>query len=237
MRKIILSLLIVIPIISFAQEKVIWDYPVKPGSEEWKAIDNTYQKIEICQIPQEILNTISTESLVSICLNYPLFTSLFFSNHIQPSFNRMIKQFNGFNELITRKDAGSVLLSVYKKLEPRNLEDKWEQKKRGFFTFEFIKVELFLANDNVLANMTKTELLELTNRCKYIYREKEKKIDDFGYNFGLAPTTLILGKIAIINDNSVYKDDKQKDKFKYFMKTGTIYDKALLENIYENTNN
>jgi hypothetical protein len=38
--KFFLILLLFLPLISFAQEKVTWDYPVKPGSEEWRKIDD-----------------------------------------------------------------------------------------------------------------------------------------------------------------------------------------------------
>ena len=238
MKKIILYLLITIPIFSFAQnEKATWDYPVKPGSEEWKTFENTYQKIESCQIPYDILKSISTENLIQLCLNYPLFPDLFFSNYLQSSFNRMIEQFNGFKELIKREDAGNILLELYKKMEPTGIDKSWEPQRKGFYTFDFVKIELLLANDDILMNMTPTALDDLSFRSKYIYKEKEKIINEYGYNFGLASTALVLGKIANKKEKLVYKSDNDKKKIEHFLKTGTTTEKVILEFIYQNATN
>ena len=44
----------------FAQQsEVDWDYPIKPGSMEWKKLKNSYKKIKACQIPDEILSNLS----------------------------------------------------------------------------------------------------------------------------------------------------------------------------------
>lgn len=238
MKKIIIFLLIILPIFSFAQnEKVKWDYPVKPGSEEWKAFENTYQKIESCQIPYETLKNISTENLIQLCLNYPLFPDLFFSNYLQSSFNRMIDQFNGFKELVKRKDTGKILMELYKKMEPAGINNSWESTRKGFYTFDFVKVELLLANDDVLRNIAQTGLGELSSRSKYIFKEKEKMINEYGYNFGIASTALILGKIADRNEKLIYKSDDDKKKVEHFLKTGTTTEKAILEFIYQNATN
>jgi carbonic anhydrase len=59
---------------AMAQEKKkVWDYPVKPGTKEWATFETGEQMFNACQIPLDILNTISTKELVTICLNYPLF--------------------------------------------------------------------------------------------------------------------------------------------------------------------
>ena len=38
----------------------LWDYPVKPGMEKWKQFTKTDEMIQACQIPEEVLNSIST---------------------------------------------------------------------------------------------------------------------------------------------------------------------------------
>jgi carbonic anhydrase len=58
-------------IVSFAamaqEKKVAWDYPVKPGSEEWAAFTTGLQMQKVCQIPENILEQLSTNELVVIC--------------------------------------------------------------------------------------------------------------------------------------------------------------------------
>jgi hypothetical protein len=235
MRKIIFLLLFIFPTILFAQQnEVTWDFPVKPGSEEWKTFDNTYQKIEACQIPLNVLTHISTKNLIQICLNYPLFNDLFFTNYLQIGFDRMIKQFNGFEELIRRKDAGSNLLSLYQLKEPANLDKIWEPVRKGIYSFDLVKIELFLANEDILLNMTQNELYNLNKRSRYIYKEKEKQIDEYGYNFGLAPTALILGKIANEEGRFEYLNETDKKKIEHFLITGTFTDEKILETIFQN---
>ncbi len=48
-----------------------WDYPVKPGSAEWAAFSSRDEMRFACEIPSDILSSVSTETLVELCLNYP----------------------------------------------------------------------------------------------------------------------------------------------------------------------
>ena len=64
-KKMILLTMLVCPILIFGQA---WDYPVKPGTEEWKSLKSHCEKISVCQIPNEILKNCSTEDLLEICL-------------------------------------------------------------------------------------------------------------------------------------------------------------------------
>lgn len=111
MKKIILSLLIAIPLISFVQEKVTWDYPVKPGSEEWKSFQSSTEMVEACQIPNNILHAFSTDDLLILCLRYPMFLDIHFANKIQEGLDIIIPSFNGFVELYNRKDCAKVLIN------------------------------------------------------------------------------------------------------------------------------
>jgi len=35
-------------------ETPVWDYPVKPGMEEWRQFKTGQAMVEACQIPQEV---------------------------------------------------------------------------------------------------------------------------------------------------------------------------------------
>ena len=54
------------------EEKVSWDYPVKPGTEERKALFTHKKMIEACQIPFDVLKSLTTKELINLCINYPL---------------------------------------------------------------------------------------------------------------------------------------------------------------------
>ncbi|MDR0505675.1 MAG: hypothetical protein LBH32_02495 [Dysgonamonadaceae bacterium] len=44
------------------EKKLIWDYPVKPGMKEWADFTTRRQMVDACQIPQNILNTLSNNA-------------------------------------------------------------------------------------------------------------------------------------------------------------------------------
>lgn len=63
MKRIIIFLLLIMPIFSIAQKEVNWDYPVKPGSEEWKKFQSSEGMVKACQIPEAVITTLSTDKL------------------------------------------------------------------------------------------------------------------------------------------------------------------------------
>ena len=40
-----------------------YEYPIKPGTEEWKKLKNIKEKVEVCLIPDSIHHILSTEEL------------------------------------------------------------------------------------------------------------------------------------------------------------------------------
>jgi len=87
-----------------AQNKQTWDYPVKPGSKQWNAYTSYQERLEVCQIPQEILKDIPTEELVAICKNYPFSRNIFAYSSVQKGFEKVCEEFNGYRELLQRED-------------------------------------------------------------------------------------------------------------------------------------
>lgn len=77
MKKILFFILL-IPMLAFPQtEGAKWNYPVKPGTDAWKSLQNNSEKVQVCQVPNEILTAMSTQELIHICLNYPLLPDIF----------------------------------------------------------------------------------------------------------------------------------------------------------------
>jgi hypothetical protein len=93
-----------------------WDYPVKPGMPEWAELKNSGEKIAACQIPEEILNSLSTECLTKICLQYPLIYDMFAFNSKNIGFDAFFENFNGIRELYNRETVLNELLKQYHKL-------------------------------------------------------------------------------------------------------------------------
>ena len=89
-----------------------WDYPIKPGMEEWKNFHSYAEMVNACQIPEDILVSLSTEELLQICLGYPLPNVLSF-NRYNDGLDLMSNDYNGVKELFNREDLSKELLSWY----------------------------------------------------------------------------------------------------------------------------
>ena len=77
----------------------VWDYPVKPGMEEWKQFHSNEEKVNACQIPENIVCCLSTEKLTEICLQYPLLADVFAFNFLSMGADKLFEDFNGIREL------------------------------------------------------------------------------------------------------------------------------------------
>ena len=65
MKKIlILSCVLAYGWIVQAQQTSEWNYPILPGTEEWKKFKTQQEKVDACQIPEDVLKAISTNDLV-----------------------------------------------------------------------------------------------------------------------------------------------------------------------------
>ena len=49
-----------------------YDYPIRPGSDEWNNISTNSEMIAACAIPEDILHEMSTDALLATILDYPL---------------------------------------------------------------------------------------------------------------------------------------------------------------------
>jgi|AGTN01.3.fsa_nt_gi hypothetical protein len=74
-----------------------WDYPVKPGTGGWRIFQSNQEKVEACQIPEEILSSLSTEDLAELYLQYPLLYDVFAFDNLN---NGLEKLYNDFKRKI-----------------------------------------------------------------------------------------------------------------------------------------
>ena len=73
MNKILLTFVFSIFVFAlFAQKSnTPYDFPIKPGTEEWQKIKSGDEIAMVCSIPDSILTSLTTEALAKTCLNYP----------------------------------------------------------------------------------------------------------------------------------------------------------------------
>lgn len=230
MKKIILFLLIVLPFFSFAQnEKVTWDYPIKPGSKEWLEVSDYSKRLELLNIPAPLLKKISTEELVKSCLNYPEFQLVFTRNDLQSGYNFIRSSYNGFVELETRTDAGKELMKVYAGYKPDGFALNQPDVEIGRFMSRFTFIELLLAQTDIQDKLNPGDSKELMAICSQKYKVKKER-QKYYAGIGLQTTALIMARQQdkkLINTKMKHGDQK----INAFINNLTFDDISLLDDI------
>jgi len=96
-------------------------YPIVPGMDEWNAAYDplndvwNYDPIIFCQLPDDVLKSISTVGLIDALIHAPLFTGFYgFSSSLSvATWRGHYTRFNSGRELFQREDAGDALVAYY----------------------------------------------------------------------------------------------------------------------------
>ncbi len=231
LKKSFLSILVsMIVLTSYGQS---YEYPIKPSDEAWKNITNGEELYSKCQIPNDLLKSMKTSDLVATCLKYPLISTIFAHNDYQMGFDALSRKFNGFQELLTRKDAGKELVKVYKEKKPESFNKEWTDVEKGNFTFEFTYLEILLSQKKIQKELSNIEKEDLISSCLIKYEDKNLNIDLFG-TLGIATTAWVISRTM----NQEISNDKDKnDEFmaasKLFFEQGLVVDFDVIDQIIE----
>lgn len=219
-------------VLLYAQQSYgVYDYPIKPGTAEWKTLTSHDQMINVCQIPQAIIANMTTEDLIETCLNYPLFGDILAFEQIQNGFEVVSAHFNGMKELLKRKDAGTVLLKNYKEMDPNAIDQNWPLEKKGEYVAKFWFVEILIAQEEILTELKKTQMESLLAECIVKVQEKAKYPDGYGM-LSNRNILLIAGRIMLIEKFDPFIQKTVKDEnLKMFLKDGFMPDVTLVEEI------
>jgi len=147
--KLIVTLLIFIPFSGISQAK--WDFPVKPGTEEWKKFQSNEEMVRACQIPEHVLATLSTEDLMDLCLRYPLLYDVFAFSNLNAGLDKLFSDFNGMRALYQRKDVVNNLIEQYaNKINSLSFleEEKHSDLEKGFFIVSISALEILFSRLN-----------------------------------------------------------------------------------------
>jgi hypothetical protein len=173
-----------------------YDFPVKPGMKEWKDFTSRDQKQKACQIPQSILASMSTRDLLETCLNYPLYGDMMAYDRVQEGFDFVKGGFNGLQELLKREDVGSAVVDKYISMDPDSIDNTWTSIEKGEYSLKFFSVEILLAQDAVLANLSRDNRLRLLRESHGKMTAKQQHPEVYGL-MGFTNNALLMGKIML----------------------------------------
>ncbi|MDP2338362.1 MAG: hypothetical protein Q8N05_18305 [Bacteroidota bacterium] len=224
MKKIILFLLITIPIFSFAQEeKAKWDFPVKPGTEEWKKLKNEKERFSTLQVPSEIINDLSTEELIKTCINFPSFGYYSAYENYQTGFLIVAEKFNGLRELPKRIDAFQHLVKIYQNAGDKRFNPIIQGIHSDYWTLRLGWIELLISQKKILKQGNLENQKQLMKICfeKYSLKIKSEEFSSAG-----AETTLFLmARILETVNTKAYEEECFKNpSIRLFSNTSKMVD-------------
>lgn len=207
-----------------------WDYPTKPGSEKWKSLKSHTEMVELCQIPDTIIHSLSTTDLTRICLDYPLFFSMTAFTNMQEGFEQVSSEFNGFVELYQRKDFAKELLVLYQSIKPDDVKRISTDLDKGRFMFRTFYLEIMLAQNNVFKCLSDNDLNELI--IESLQKSKQKQESNYSV-FQTQATFLVMGRILVFkkNEGFVKKISTNPNFYNAFLKTAFLEDISILTEI------
>ncbi|HEX8426755.1 hypothetical protein [Hymenobacter sp.] len=170
-----------------------YNFPVRPGTAAWQQFTTGQAMVDACQIPATTLQTISTPGLLATCLDYPLLFDVLAFNSLQRGTRAQLEDFNGFGELRKRPDAASLLLERYQNMGPSCLPAG--QLQRGDYSFRFSFVEMILAQDEYLAQLSASKRRTLLREALTKYNEKKPLTSSFYSTFGLSTSVFIMARV------------------------------------------
>jgi len=185
--------------------KTTWDYPVKPGMEQWKEFQTGQEMLDACQIPAEILSNLTTDDLVEICINYPLAFDYLAFNDEREAIHFMIENFNGLKELSKRTDGTSKLVKAYKNMSfSKDAVTRTLNKRHSSLMFGYL--ELLLVDDLFINKLSTGELNELKSISLEKYDLKLSNPDNFGL-LSIKRSFLINSVVIMRNKASLNKSE------------------------------
>ena len=84
-----------------------YEYPITLDMPEWASLTSLQEKLEVCQIPEDILSQLTTPALIETVLDYPLAVNVYahggINDGIEVGVEVVSGQFNGLAELRRRQ--------------------------------------------------------------------------------------------------------------------------------------
>lgn len=217
---------ILIPVNS--QDKVVWNYPIHPGTEEWKSLNNYAEQLRAYNLPPELIGVISTEELVKTCLSYPEWRLINAYSNRQIGLANIIGLFNGFHELLKRTDSGKELVKIYIKVDPLSIKQNWTPLQKGTFSFQLTCIEMLLSHEAIINQLDQSYIQTLLDVAILKYKKK-KQLPEVYSLWDLSPTA---GLCLSILDKEGMLLTKTPDLL-LFLRTFMTADIEILDQIIE----
>jgi hypothetical protein len=170
MKKIILLLWVLSFYInlSFGQDVIEkYKFPINPGEQIWK--NTRYpERVKMLRITDSILATLTNNQLIGACYEYPFWINILAFNSMDEGFENLRSIFNGYDELLNRKDIGNDLIDFYSNMNAFNFTGKYSVYNESADFLKFYLIENLLLKDKIMDNLN----LELQKQLFFTLKSK-----------------------------------------------------------------
>ncbi|MDR0964698.1 MAG: hypothetical protein LBM60_08785 [Clostridium sp.] len=191
-------------------------YPITPTNnpEQWRQYQSRDEMLSALQIPDETLQSMSTDGLIETCLNYPMFSDMFFFNSTLAGFNNVCSHFNGLQELFSRQDVGLKISTLFQNSTFENITNTDTSYALRYHYLCYI-----LASDSILNSMTKDERKILLDSCISKAQEiAENHTDSYSIN----STLFVAARIAAKDNPNFIQLMNQEPSIEIFVELGEL---------------
>lgn len=208
-----------------------YEFPVKPGTEEWAKLSTSKQMDEVCLIPEKILKSLTTEALLITCMNYPRIIDFFLIDDMQSGFNFYAKHFNGLAELIKRPDLNKILLQSYIDIDLPQDKISGYDPELSYLQIAFF--ELLISQETIINQYNKNEKFNLLSEA---IKKLEQRLKLGEPLYRQITSALILSRILYSENKQLSQvDNNGNDVFKIFNNTVFVADSSIINRLLINS--
>lgn len=157
-------------------------YPVRPGTEAWSYLRTENERFIAMQLPDSVLQTISTWGLISTCFNYPAYGFWSAYDNISGYMDGLSERFNGLKELFARDNVTGTLLYTYRNLDHKEFNNP----------IKFSFAELIIGSDKFISLLDKKQKIYLVSIALSKYGEESNNPD-----IGEGSSIFVMGNVML----------------------------------------
>lgn len=151
-------------------------------SGAWQSEIDHSVRVEMLQLPEEMIEAMDTDTLADAVLAYPFFVDIYAFDNIETGVDTLFENFNGLRALEQREGAADVLLKKYREFEVLSVSEAeaMDSSAAGNGLFALSNLEVLLAQDFVTQGLDDAGRKELGEEAARKYEEK-KECGSYGF--------------------------------------------------------
>lgn len=173
-----------------------YNYPIVPGTDQWKEFENREEKENACQVPVKILRKQSTQAVIQALLEYPLCIDIFAWNNSQNGYDFVFQPLNAYQEFLKRGDAVNCVMERYKIVSVTTYE----------YPYSHYFLEMFIAQEHFIKQLNTKEKKDIIKRCLDVINIINQNPDFFDPILRIGISYYLMGRIMKYDNYTPFFD-------------------------------